>query len=717
MCKPEVWGGIECTINRIGDQWLDQFEMSGHYNRTEDLERVAALGIKTLRYPILWERHQPEENVPINFCWIEGQLKKLRTLGIKPIAGLLHHGSGPGFTNLLDKNFPTRFAAYAKEVATKFPWIDHYTPINEPLTTARFSGLYGLWYPHKSNDVSCMKMLLNELKGTVLAMQEIKKINPFAKLVQTEDMGKTYSTALLSYQAKFENERRWLTFDLLCGRVNSKHPLYKYFMRLGISADTLSFFTSNPMPPDIIGINYYVTSERFLDQRMSQYPKSTHGGNTLHEYADVEAVRVDHKQPSGYKLIMKEVWDKYHLPVAVTEAHLHCAREDQMKWFKEIFDQSRELIEDNVNLIAVTNWSMLGAYGWNKLLTTELGDYERGAFDVSAGNIRPTAMAAMLKTIIETGEFHSPLLQSPGWWNSPLRFFCEKNTHSFEDNDCTTAKPILIIGKNGTLGRAFARICNHRGLPFKLLGRNEVEISNIHSVTQAITKYKPWVVINAAGFVRVDEAETNLEDCNRDNAEGPKQLARACLEQGIKFLTFSSDLVFDGEKSRPYLESDTVNPLNNYGKSKAQAERYVTEIYPSSLIIRSSAFFGPWDKYNFITDVLAHIDFGKIFYAAADTTISPTYVPHLVNACLDLIIDNEQGIWHVSNNDALTWYEFACLAATSSGRSIDLIRPVYNVERPARMPVNSVIQSEKGILLPSLEGAMKDYLEDVMISV
>lgn len=716
MWKPEIWGGIECTINRIGDQWLDQFEMSGHYTREEDLVHIASLGIKTLRYPILWEKHQPDENEPIDFSWIEGRLKKLRSLGIRPIAGLIHHGSGPVFTDLLDTDFPIKFATYARQVARKFPWIDHYTPVNEPLTTARFSGLYGLWYPHKRNDVSCMKMLLNELKGTILAMQEIRKINPDAKLVQTEDMGRTYSTPLLSYQAKFENERRWLSFDLLCGRVNKKHPLYEYFMRLGIDSNTLAFFCNNPMPPDIIGINYYVTSERYLDQKLRRYPKSTHGGNTLHDYADVEAVRVDHNQPSGFKLIMKEVWDRYRLPIAVTEAHLHCAREEQMKWFKEIFDQSAELIEENVNILAVTNWSMLGAYGWNKLLTTEHGDYERGAFDVSAGNIRPTAMATMIQTIIETGNFHSPLLKSPGWWRSPLRFFSEKNTHSFEESDCTSAKPILIIGKHGTLGRAFARICNHRGLPFKLLSRNEVEISSLASVTEAISKYKPWVVINAAGFVRVDEAEEKMQDCDRDNAEGPKQLAKACLEQGVRFLTFSSDLVFDGTKRGAYIESDTVNPVNNYGRSKAKAERYVGEIYPSSLIIRSSAFFGPWDKYNFISDVFAHIDAGKAFDASADITISPTYVPHLVNACLDLIIDGEHGIWHVSNNDAVTWYDFACLAATKSGRDTELIRPVYGVKRPARMPENSVLQSEKGILLPSLDSAINDYLEEIVIT-
>jgi hypothetical protein len=249
---PAIWGGLECTINRVGDLWIDQLEMSGHYSRKNDLEAIAALGIKTLRYPVLWEHHQPSENLPINFSWASVQLEKMRALGITPIIGLLHHGSGPAFTNLLDVKFPEKLAAFAGEVAKKFPWVEYYTPVNEPLTTARFSGLYGLWYPHKNNDVSCIKMLLNQLKGTILSMQAIRKINPSAKLIQTEDLSKTYSTALLSYQARFENHRRWLTFDILCGRLVKDHALWNYFRRLGIHPDTLQFFVDNAMPPDIM---------------------------------------------------------------------------------------------------------------------------------------------------------------------------------------------------------------------------------------------------------------------------------------------------------------------------------------------------------------------------------------------------------------------------------------------------------------------------------
>src|SRR4030095_14786753 len=206
--QPEIWGGIECTINRVYDHFFDQLEFAGHYDRLSDLDLIANCGIRTLRVPILWEKHQPSLSNEISWDWAQKLLEKQHEHGITPIVGLLHHGSGPAFTNLSDPNFPNLFASYAYLVARKFPFIEYYTPINEPLTTARFSGLYGNWYPHKKSSYDFAKMLLNELKGIVLAMDSIRTVNKHAKLIQTEDLAKTYSRSTLKYQADFENIRR-----------------------------------------------------------------------------------------------------------------------------------------------------------------------------------------------------------------------------------------------------------------------------------------------------------------------------------------------------------------------------------------------------------------------------------------------------------------------------------------------------------------------------
>ena len=213
----QFWAGIECTVNRVQDQYFDQFKFNGHLTRIEDLDLLRELGVKSVRYPIHWERMAPQSlTQKIDWTWAEKRLDRLQKNKLNPIVGFLHHGSGPHYTDLLDLDFPQKLAEFAKQFATKFPGVQDYTPVNEPLTTARFSALYGHWYPHKKDHLSFVQALLNQIKGTVLAMQEIRKINPQARLIQTEDLGKTTSSSLLRYQAEFENERRWLSFDLLC---------------------------------------------------------------------------------------------------------------------------------------------------------------------------------------------------------------------------------------------------------------------------------------------------------------------------------------------------------------------------------------------------------------------------------------------------------------------------------------------------------------------
>ena len=90
--NPELWGGIECTINRIGDTFRDQLQYSGHYTRTGDIEHIANLGIRSIRYPVLWERHQPVRNMPIDWSWATTQLDAIRQRNMTPIVGLVHHG-------------------------------------------------------------------------------------------------------------------------------------------------------------------------------------------------------------------------------------------------------------------------------------------------------------------------------------------------------------------------------------------------------------------------------------------------------------------------------------------------------------------------------------------------------------------------------------------------------------------------------------------------
>lgn len=710
-CNPEIWGGIECTINRVHNDFHDQLEFSGHYYRQGDLERIADLGIKQMRYPILWEKHEPEENMDIDWSWTSKQLEILHQKNVGVIAGLVHHGSGPLFTDLADKDFPYKLARYAGKVAAQFPWIEYYTPVNEPLTTARFSGLYGIWYPHQRDDRIFAKMLLNELKATVLAMQEIRKTNPTAKLVQTEDLGKTYSTPALKYQADFENERRWLTFDILCGRFNQKHYLWQYFLDQDIPEADLVFFQDNPCIPDIFGFNHYPTSERYLDENLSHFPSHTHGSNGRHHYADVEAVRVQLEEETGLEVLLREAWERFKKPIAVTEVHIHCHREEQLRWFKYVYDTSSRLVQEGIQINAVTSWAMLGSFGWNKLLTEPSGEYEAGAFDLRDGTPRPTALAGFIKKTIESNQCIHPLSEEKGWWQRESRLVYSAVNITKQMNQ--SAAPLLIIGRNGTLGKAFARICEERCIHYYLLSREDCDISHPASIEKAISVYKPWAIINAAGYVKVDDAEMYSEDCMRDNATGPMNLAIACNRYGVQLVNFSSDLVFDGRKPTPYVESDLPNPLNVYGRSKAQSEIYLLKECPSSLNIRTSAFFGPWDQYNFAHYVQRALSQYETITVARDIHISPTYVPHLVHASLDLLIDQESGTWHLANKGSVTWASFAEMIAERFHLNTSLINKVNasSLGYTAKRPFNSVLGSERGYHLPGFEAALEAYFE------
>ena len=256
----EMWAGIECTVNRVGDAHFDQLARSGHDARLTDLDLFAGLGVRVVRYPVLWERTAPDGPERADWSWPDERLGRLRELGMEPIVGLVHHGSGPLGTSLLDPSFPEGLARFARAVAERYPWVESYTPVNEPLTTARFSALYGHWYPHARDDRSFLQTLLTQCRAVVLAMRAIREVNPAARLVQTDDLGKTFGTATLSYQVEFENERRWLTFDLLCGRLGAEHPLWPRLLAAGVEQHDLEWFLANPCPPDVLGINHYLSS-------------------------------------------------------------------------------------------------------------------------------------------------------------------------------------------------------------------------------------------------------------------------------------------------------------------------------------------------------------------------------------------------------------------------------------------------------------------------
>jgi dTDP-4-dehydrorhamnose reductase len=257
-------------------------------------------------------------------------------------------------------------------------------------------------------------------------------------------------------------------------------------------------------------------------------------------------------------------------------------------------------------------------------------------------------------------------------------------------------------------------MCTLRDLAHVLTTRDELDIGDRTSVSAAIDRIRPWAIINAAGYVRVDDAEHDHDRCMRENAAGASLIAAACASARIPLVTFSSDLVFDGAKGELYEEGDRPRPLNVYGRSKLAAEERVLDAHPAALVVRTSAFFGPWDPHNFVTQSLAAMRAGRGVRAAHDALVSPTYLPDLVNTCLDLLIDGEQGLWHLSNVGTISWADFARTAARLAGideRSVEGV-PAHAMSWRAQRPCFSALGSRRGALLPALDDALARYMTE-----
>jgi dTDP-4-dehydrorhamnose reductase len=688
-----LWGGVECSLNRVGEDYHDQLLRNGHHFRREDLDDIARLDIRTLRYPVLWERTAPDDPAHPDWTWSDERLAYLQALQISPIVGLLHHGSGPRYATFEQPHFASAFADYARQVAERYPWVKAYTPVNEPLTNARFAGLYGHWYPHGQDDLTFCRILLNQCKATVLAMQAIREIQPEAQLIQTEDLGQTFSRPKLQYQADFENHRRWLTFDLLCGRMNETHPLWRFFIKAGIEPHELYFFLRNPCPPDIIGGNYYLTSERFLDEAVENYPQWLHGSNGRHIYADVEAVRVPEVQLAGVENLITQVWERYKIPVAITEVHLGCTREEQLRWLYQSWQSAQVLKNQGVDIRAVTVWALTGSFDWNTLLTQLTGYYEPGAFDLRSSPPRPTALATLIRQLqTPDAELHT-VVREAGWWQ-------KKEVPSLILDNFFSAKcGLLIIGPGTGLGKICVQCCEQRGLTYRT-----AELPDINP--QQLLLLKPWAIVLATHW------QPHIASLNA--LTGLPELTQFCRDAALPLLLFSSDQVFDGTKGSPYTEADRVSPLSRAGWQEAEAEKLAASL-PSALVVRTGERFGMENPQGSVHFYLQNLLTESFSPAPDHIRFSPTYLPDVVHHSLDLLLDEAHGIWHLANEGEASWAELVRMMALGVGLSRKKVEYWYEQQREASSalaPSSTILTSRKARLMPSLENALERFFNE-----
>jgi len=256
---------------------------------------------------------------------------------------------------------------------------------------------------------------------------------------------------------------------------------------------------------------------------------------------------------------------------------------------------------------------------------------------------------------------------------------------------------ILVFGGAGQLGQELQRASSASAVPLVALSRAQADITEAAAVEDAIKRHDPLLVVNAAGYTKVDLAESEIEAARQANEIGPATVARLCASAGVPLIHISTDYVFDGRKAGGYLEGDPVTPINIYGQTKAAGEQAVRDATPLHVILRTSWIYGEFGK-NFLKTVLQLAASRDELRIVSDTRGSPTSTGDLAQAILriapQILREKVWGTYHFTGSGVTTWYGFAsriiAAQAPLTGRA-PRVTPITTAEfpTPARRPANS----------------------------
>jgi dTDP-4-dehydrorhamnose reductase len=278
---------------------------------------------------------------------------------------------------------------------------------------------------------------------------------------------------------------------------------------------------------------------------------------------------------------------------------------------------------------------------------------------------------------------------------------------------------ILIVGSLGMLGTDLMSEFSQAG-EVKGVDLAEMDIVELRQCHKVISGFRPDVVINAAGFTRVDDCESDEQKAYAANAEGPGNLAKAAAVAGALLVHYGTDYIFDGLKTGAYLEEDDPNPQNVYGKSKLLGEDLIRQNCPEHLILRTSWLFGR-NGVNFIKTIVNAARKGNSLRIVNDQRGSPSYSKDVASHTILMIKAGCRSTYHLTNSGACTWYELACRTLEWAGIKGVEIAPVTTREfpKPAMRPPNSVLVNahleRDGLpLMRPWQAAVREYVEQYL---
>ena len=265
---------------------------------------------------------------------------------------------------------------------------------------------------------------------------------------------------------------------------------------------------------------------------------------------------------------------------------------------------------------------------------------------------------------------------------------------------------VLVTGAGGQLGRELARHCAGAGDTVVALDRSQLDVGDQRAVAEAVSTHHPDVVVNAAAWTAVDACETDPERAFRDNADAVRWLRAACDATGAHLVQMSTDYVFDGTLERAYREDDDPDPRSVYGKSKLAGELAAGD---TATIVRTSWLCGASGG-NMVKTVLRLLAADAPMAFVTDQRGCPTFTADLVVPVREFAVHRRPGVFHVTNQRAVSWFEFVREVVEAAGGDAGMVRPITAAElvppRPAPRPANSVLAND------ALRGAGMPLLRD-----
>lgn len=390
-----VWGaGIECSF--LPHLKVDQFEWTQHNRFWKEDLRLAKmqLGISHLRYAFPWHLLEPS---PGKFDWdlADERLAEFENLGIEPMLDIMHFGTPLWLKQAVgDPQFPEALERFTEAMVSRYRGqVRTWCPFNEPLVSALFSGDFGFWPPHSRKWRGYMPVLSRIVQGVNRGIAAIRRAMPEATVLLC-DAAEHYKTRVpqLQTEAQRRNLRRFVVMDLLTGRVDAHHPLYSWLYSYGMSELDLDWFKANPRTPDVLGLDYYPHSDWQLHLT---------GGAVRQRRAE---------SPVGIYGIANAYWQRYGIPLMLTETSIDGQPINREIWLEQNLDQIKRLREEGIPMLGLIWWPMLDQIDWDGALLHRVGKIHRvGLFSLSRepdGTLqrKTTPLVKLFKQAVSEGE-------------------------------------------------------------------------------------------------------------------------------------------------------------------------------------------------------------------------------------------------------------------------------------------------------------------------